>query len=53
MNRPVATGVFLLVVGLWLLLQTLVGDLPGRILSWGKAADEGRLGGGAGSARPS
>lgn len=45
MNRPVASGIFLLLVGTWLLLQTLVGDLPGRIISWGKAAEAGRVGG--------
>jgi hypothetical protein len=31
-----ASGVLLLVLGIWLLLQTLVGGLPGRIISWGK-----------------
>lgn len=30
----VASGVLLVVIGLWLLMQTLVGDLPRRILSW-------------------
>lgn len=29
-----AVTVLLIVVGVWLLLQTLVGDLPRRILSW-------------------
>lgn len=30
--RP--SAILLLLVGLWLLLQTLGGDLPGRIASW-------------------
>lgn len=30
----VASGVLLIIVGVWLLLQTLVGDLPGKITSW-------------------
>lgn len=30
-----ASGVLLLLIGVWLLLQTLVGGLPGRIVSWG------------------
>lgn len=29
-----AGGIFLLLAGVWLLMQTLAGDLPGRILSW-------------------
>lgn len=29
-----AAGVLLVVLGFWLLMQTLVGDLPGRIVSW-------------------
>ena len=29
-----AQGLLLVVVGLWLLFQTLVGDLPKRILSY-------------------
>ena len=33
----IASGVLLVLVGVWLLLQTLVGNLPGRILSWAKA----------------
>lgn len=28
-----AAGVLLVLAGLWLLMQTLVGDLPGRIMS--------------------
>jgi hypothetical protein len=28
------SAVLLVVLGVWLLLQTLAGDLPGRILSW-------------------
>ena len=31
-----AAGVLLLILGVWLLLQTLVGDLVTRILSWAK-----------------
>lgn len=27
-------GVLLILVGIWLLLQTVAGDLPGRLLSW-------------------
>lgn len=30
----IASGVLLIVLGVWLVLQALVGDLPGRILSW-------------------
>lgn len=30
----VASGAVLVLLGVWLLLQTLVGDLPGRILSY-------------------
>jgi uncharacterized membrane protein YgcG len=30
----VASSILLVVVGLWLLLQTIVGDLPRRLLSW-------------------
>jgi len=30
----IASGLLLLILGVWLLLQTLVGDLPGRIQSW-------------------
>jgi hypothetical protein len=30
----IASGVLLVVLGVWLLLQTLVGGLPGRIQSW-------------------
>jgi hypothetical protein len=28
------SGLLLFVAGVWLLLQTLVGDLPRRIISW-------------------
>lgn len=34
MNGNVAGGMLLVIAGVWLLLQTLVGDLPGRIVSW-------------------
>jgi len=30
----IASGVLLVIIGLWVLMQTLVGDLPRRILSW-------------------
>ena len=30
----IASGILLLLLGVWLLLQTLVGNLPNRILSW-------------------
>lgn len=30
------SSVLLMLVGIWLILQALVGDLAGRILSWGK-----------------
>jgi hypothetical protein len=30
----IASGLVLLVLGIWLLLQTLVGGLPARIVSW-------------------
>ncbi len=29
------SSVLLMLVGIWLILQALVGDLAGRILSWG------------------
>jgi len=32
----VAGPALLVVVGLWLLLQTVMGDLPGRLLSIGR-----------------
>lgn len=32
----IASGVLLTLFGVWLLLQTLVGGLPGRIMTWGK-----------------
>lgn len=30
----IASGVLLVLVGIWLLFQTLVGALPNRIMSW-------------------
>jgi hypothetical protein len=30
-----AGAVLLLLAGVWLLLQTLAGDLPRRVMSWG------------------
>jgi hypothetical protein len=30
----IASGVLLVAAGVWLLLQTLVGNLPQRIVSW-------------------
>ena len=32
------SSVLLMIVGVWLILQALVGDLSGRVLSWGKGA---------------
>jgi hypothetical protein len=32
----IASGLLLVVFGVWLLLQTMVGNLPGRIVSWAK-----------------
>lgn len=29
-----AAGVLLILAGLWVILQTLAGDLPRRIVSW-------------------
>jgi hypothetical protein len=29
-----AAGIFLIVVGVWLLMQTMVGGLPARIMSF-------------------
>lgn len=34
-TNGVAVGLLLIVVGVWLLLQTMAGGLPGRIVSWG------------------
>lgn len=33
-NASLASAILLVIAGVWLLLQTLVGDLPGRIVSW-------------------
>lgn len=33
MNGNVASGTLLVVVGVWLLLQTIAGDLPRRLLT--------------------
>jgi hypothetical protein len=30
----VASAALLIIAGVWLLLQTVAGDLPGRLLSW-------------------
>jgi hypothetical protein len=30
----IASGLLLVALGVWLLLQTLAGGLPARILSW-------------------
>lgn len=30
----IASGFFLILAGVWLLMQTMVGGLPARILSW-------------------
>lgn len=32
----IASGVVLVLIGAWLLFQTLVGGLPARILSWAR-----------------
>jgi hypothetical protein len=29
-----AGGILLVILGVWLLLQTLIGGLPSRLLSW-------------------
>lgn len=42
-DRPWASGALLILVGVWLLVQAAIGDLPGRLLSWGGANLEGRL----------
>jgi hypothetical protein len=37
MNRQrggVWSGLLLLLIGIWLVMQTVIGDLPGRLLSW-------------------
>jgi hypothetical protein len=37
-----AAGLLLLIAGVWLLAQSLVGDLPRRLLSWrSTVAEEG------------
>jgi hypothetical protein len=33
-SSGVWSGVLLIVVGLWLVMQVIVGDLAGRLLSW-------------------
>jgi hypothetical protein len=38
MSQNVSSGALLVVLGLWLLLNTLVGDLPGRIVSYSPVA---------------
>lgn len=30
----IASGVLLILVGVWLLFQTVVGGLPGKLKSW-------------------
>lgn len=30
-----ASGILLVLIGVWLLLQTIAGGLPSRVLSWG------------------
>lgn len=37
-SSPVATGLTLTLLGVWLLLQTVAGDLAGRLLSYRAAA---------------
>lgn len=32
-----APAILLVIVGVWLVLQTVVGDLPRRLLSWAGA----------------
>ena len=34
MGRINSLAVLMVIVGIWLLTNTIVGDLPGRILSW-------------------
>lgn len=34
----IASGLLLVILGAWLLFQTLAGDLPSRIVALGKAA---------------
>lgn len=41
MNGNVASGTLLVLVGVWLLLQTLAGDLPRRLLSLAGVAGSG------------
>lgn len=42
MKAGVWTGLLLVIVGLWLVMQVVVGDLPGRLLSWsGMFQDDG------------
>jgi hypothetical protein len=33
-SGQVSASLLLLIFGVWLLLQTVVGNLPGRLLSW-------------------
>ena len=35
----IASGLLLVIIGVSLLMQTLIGDLPGRILSWAPNGD--------------
>jgi hypothetical protein len=36
-NGSIASGTLLVIAGVWVMFQTLVGDLPGRILSLSNA----------------
>lgn len=34
MTGRTASGIALVLVGVWLVAQTIVGDLPARLLAW-------------------
>lgn len=38
MNRAPWGAILLVVLGVWLLLNVVAGDLPGRLLSWAQDA---------------
>jgi len=44
MDRSIAPGLLMLIAGVWLLLQTVAGDLPRRLLSLTARSDDPRAG---------
>lgn len=52
-DRPMNwTAPLLVLVGIWLVCQTLAGDLPGRILSWAQQPSSSGSSSAGGAATP-